>query len=121
MKLATSPKGDEIRIWAGHPSYDKKPLVIKPGKHELSLHEKFGRFEGDFVIQLMDKGILLDEYVVSVVPGESRRISTVQKTKPAIAVPPGMVKIPAGNFQFKGTYGDAFISYPKQDVGEVLK
>lgn len=121
LKLATPAKGDEIRIWAGHPSYDKKPLVIKPGKYELSLHEKFGRFEGDFVIQLMDKGILLDEYIVSVAAGESRRISTVQKTKRATVAPPGMVKIPAGNFQFKGTYGDAFISYPKQDVGETFE
>lgn len=116
LKIFTPVKGDEIRIWAGHPGYDKKPFILKPGKHEFSLHEKFGRFEGDFVIQLMDKSILLDEYIVSVAPGESRRISTVDRTKPALATPDGMVTVPAGNFRFKATYGDAFISYPKQDV-----
>ncbi len=121
LKIATPAKGDEVRIWAGHPSYDKKPLVLQSGKHELLLHEKFGRFEGDFIIQLMDKGILLDEYIVSIPAGESRRISTVQKTKPATVVPPGMVTIPAGSFNFKATNGDAFIPYPKQDVGETFE
>ena len=109
-------QGDEIRMWAGAPSYDKEPKIVKPGKTILSLNEKFGRFEGDFVIQLMDKGILLDETIVNLPAGGSRRISVVQKTKLAVTVPAGMVKIPAGIFHFKATHGDEFISYPKQDV-----
>lgn len=116
LSLITSIIGDEIRIWAGKPAYDKKPLVVKPGKHLLSLYEQFNYFEGDFVIQLMDKGILLDENIVSIKAGESRRISKVQKTKPIADAPNGMVKIPSGKFQFKPTHGDEFIPYPKQDV-----
>lgn len=114
LTIVTPQKGDEIRIWTGLPAYDKKPLVLKPGKHVLSLSEKFGRFEGDFIVQLMDKGILLDENLVTVKAGEARLISTVAKTKSNSTIPVGMVKIPAGTFKFKATNGDAFIPYPKQ-------
>lgn len=116
LRIVTPKQGDEIRVWAGHPSYEKKPFILKPGEHTFSLSEQFGRFEGDFIIQLLDKGILLDENMVSIAAGEVRRVSTVQKTKTTGATPAGMVKIPAGTFKFKATYGDSFISYPKQDV-----
>lgn len=115
LKVTTPAKGDEIRIWAGEPDYAKKPLVVKPGNHQIQLSQHFGRFEGNFVIQLMDKGILLDETLVHLPPGESRRISTVQKTTIINTTPPGMVGIPAGTFRFHTTHGDAFISYPVQD------
>jgi gamma-glutamyl hercynylcysteine S-oxide synthase len=120
LMLSTPAKGDEIRIWAGHPAYDKKPFIVKPGQHALSLHEHFGRFEGDFIIQLMDNGILLDESIITVPAGDARRISKVGYTKPAATIPPGMVRIPAGRFHFKATHGDAFISYPKQDIGSTF-
>lgn len=114
LTIVTPQKGDAIRIWTGLPAYDKKPLVLKPGKHVLSLSEKFGRFEGDFIVQLMDKGILLDENLVTVKAGEARLVSTVEKTKTNSSIPVGMVKIPACTFKFKATNGDAFIPYPKQ-------
>lgn len=117
LSISTPQKGNEIRIWAGHPSYEKKPLTLKPGKHSFLLNEKFGRFEGDFIIQLMEDGILLDETIISVAPGEARRVSVIEKTKTQASVPAGMVNIPAGNFIFKATNGDEFIAYPKQDVG----
>lgn len=121
LTVHTPVRGDEIRIWAGRPAYDKKPFSIKPGKHLISLNEKFGRYEGNFIIQLLDKGILLDENSVTVPAGESRRISVVQKTKALATVPVGMVKIPAGVFHFKATHGDEFIAYPKQDLDSTFR
>lgn len=116
LTIHTPIKGDEIRIWAGKPAYDKKPFVAKPGTQQISLSQKFGRFEGDFIIQLMDQGILFDETIVSLLPGEPRKISPLAKTKPANHIPNAMVSIPAGRFHFAPTHGDAFIPYPTQDV-----
>jgi iron(II)-dependent oxidoreductase len=115
LSINTPLKGDEIRIWAGDPDYSKKPVVLKPGKHQLKLSEHFGRFEGQFVLQLMDKGILLDETVVEVRPGESRRVSDVQFTSRTEKTPQGMVLIPGGTFKFHTSHGDAFIPYPPED------
>lgn len=120
LTIRTPAAGDEIRVWAGSPAYDKNPLVLKPGTHQLSLSQKFGRFEGDFIIQLMDKGILQDETIVSVTPGEPRRISMFVKTKTANSVPKEMVSIPAGSFHFSPTHGDAFIPYPVQDTDSLI-
>lgn len=116
LSIITPMVGDEIRIWAGQPAYDKKYVTVKPGHQQILLHKEFGLFEGDFIIQLMDKGTLLDENIVTITPGEPRRISTVQKTKTSSLVPIGMVKIPEGRFHFKPTHGDEFIPYPKQDA-----
>ncbi|MDE3253028.1 MAG: SUMF1/EgtB/PvdO family nonheme iron enzyme, partial [Bacteroidota bacterium] len=120
LTIHTPIRGDEIRIWAGKPGYDKKPIVVQPGTQQLSLYQKFGRFEGDFIIQLMDKGILLDETIVSLPPGEPRRVSGVVKSKPAVTIPKGMVSIPAGSFHFIPTHGDAFIPYPTQDADSMF-
>lgn len=116
LTLHTRPGGAELRIWTGHPAYDKTPITLSPGSHHLRLNEHVGRFEGDIVIQLMKDGILLDEQVVTIVPGTSRRISQVVKTSSSTTVPEGMVQIPQGKFTFKATHGDEFISYPRQDV-----
>lgn len=121
LYIKTANKGDEIRVWAGNPDYSKKPLVLAPGTHTISLSEHFGRYEGNFIVQLMDKGILLDENMVSVKPGEARRISIVEKTKTTANIPKGMVNIPAGHFRFHTTHGDAFVPYPEQDQDSVFE
>ena len=108
-------KGNEIKVWAGLPSYEKEPLVVKQGKIEISLLKYFGTYEGDFIVQLFDNGILLDETIVTLNVAEPRRISSIQKTNPANSVPAAMVLIPKGSFRFKSTHGDDFIPYPKQD------
>jgi gamma-glutamyl hercynylcysteine S-oxide synthase len=113
--------GDEVRIWAGGPSYEEKPVVLKPGNHAIQLHKLFGRFEGDLIIQLFGKGILLDETIVGIKPGTARRVSSVKKTIATSKTPDGMVTIPAGKFLFKATHGDEFISYPKQDVDSTFE
>lgn len=112
-------RGTQLKVWAGHPSYDKKPLELIPGPHQISLSKFFGRFEGEFIIQLFEKEMLLDETIVSVAPGTPRRISSsiasTNNSKTG-SVPEGMVLIPAGSFTFKESHGDEFIPYPKEDV-----
>ena len=114
-------KGDEIKIWAGNPDYEKKPLILPSKKCSIKLMEHFGRFEGKFVVQLFEKGILLDERIVEVIPGTPRLISQVGKTSHATSIPEGMVIIPAGKFVFKATNGDEFIPYPKGNEGKTLE
>ena len=105
-------RGDEIRIWAGHPDYEKEALVLSTKKSVISLLGHFGRFEGDFIIQLLGDGELMDERVISVEPGTPRLISKVVKSESAARLPKGMVEIPAGKFKWVTSNGDEFISYP---------
>ncbi|HVS97269.1 MAG TPA: SUMF1/EgtB/PvdO family nonheme iron enzyme [Puia sp.] len=116
----------ELRIWAGDPAYDKRPLVLPAAPQRLLLHQHFGYYEGRFVIQLVENGLLADEWIVTLPPGTPRRISEPARTGTnAVAdissrgpqhLPAGMVRIPAGSFRFEETHGDEFIPYPKQDV-----
>jgi formylglycine-generating enzyme required for sulfatase activity len=108
-------KGNEIRIWAGSPNYEKVPHKLPSGKHSISVRNILGRFDGDIVIQLLDDGILLDETVVTIPTGTPVRISASSSTKPVKKPPAGMAAIPAGQFMFKTTHGDEFIGYPKMD------
>ncbi|HSN08565.1 MAG TPA: hypothetical protein VLS85_05985, partial [Hanamia sp.] len=62
-------EGTEIRIWAGEPSYDKKPVILKPGIHSVHLTDLFGRYEGKFVIQLFNTDEVIDERIVEIKPG----------------------------------------------------
>jgi iron(II)-dependent oxidoreductase len=123
LALHTSEAADEdiIRIWAGDPAYSKKPVLLKAVTQNLELHKYFDRFEGKFIIQLMRKGMLLDETMVEIKAGTSRRISESVKTKNAAAMPKEMVNIPAGKFRFKESHGDEFIAYPAQDVDSVFE
>ena len=111
----------EIRVWSGHPAYDKTPLLLSAKQQRIGITEHFGRYEGDFVIQYLEDGILMDETIVYLKPGTPRRISTAEKTTTAKDTPAGMVRVPAGAFEFKTTSGDAFIPYPKQDEGKTLQ
>jgi formylglycine-generating enzyme required for sulfatase activity len=107
--------GKEIRIWAGVPDYEKNPMVLPVKKNAIRLMENFGRYEGRFVVQLLEDGILLDERIEEIIPGTPRLVSKSEKTSGTITTPPGMVKIPAGKFLFKTTNGDEFIPYPKEN------
>jgi formylglycine-generating enzyme required for sulfatase activity len=120
LSIDVSRKGTEIRVWAGATSYNTKPLVLKTGSHKLSLIKNFGNYEGDFIIQLMDNGNLLDETIVMLQPSEARRISNIVKTSLAKTAPVGMVIIPSGMFRYTSTHGDDFIPYPKQDEDSVF-
>lgn len=133
-EISIEANGGAILIWADMPQYGNEPLRIREGKSKLSITKEFGRYEGKIVIQLIKDRELLDERVLNLAAGAARRISTVVKTSAApvnrvssevrkteaTAAPAGMVKIPAGNFRFKVSTGDAFIPYPEQDVDSVF-
>ena len=106
-----------IYVWAGEPGYAKDPLVLPAGRHRIRLLEKFGRYEGKFVIQLFENGILKDETIQEIIPGTPRPASYPGKTLPAAKKPDGMVRIPAGKFTFRATNGDEFIPYPEYNQG----
>lgn len=112
----SADKGTEIRIWAGAPDYEKTPLKLKPGTHEVSLLKHFGRFEGKFIIQLFQDDILMDENIVEIKAGTPRLASRSEVT-PQTGNTGGMVKIPAGTFRFQTTHGDDFIRYPEHNEG----
>ncbi|ULQ51857.1 formylglycine-generating enzyme family protein [Flavihumibacter fluvii] len=116
LNIVTNGDATELRVWAGKPTYEKQPVLLKPGLQKLRVDQHFGRFEGDLVIQLVKEGILLDEQIVQIIPGSARRISVVLPTEKTTLAPKGMVHIPAGKFTFKVANGDEFIGYPKQDV-----
>lgn len=113
-----APHG-ELRLWAGNPGYDKEPILLKSGD-KIMLNEKFGGYEGKFVVQLFENQELLDEVVIPFKPGEPRLISKSEATSTATKAPPGMVKIPSGKFVFNPTHGDEFISYPTENNGQTF-
>ncbi|MCU0401364.1 MAG: formylglycine-generating enzyme family protein [Algoriphagus sp.] len=121
LTIQTSRMKGEIRVWAGSPSYSKEPLVLEAKNQQVRVSDHFGRFEGDFVIQYLEDGILIDETIVNLKPGTPRRISKAEKTLSQKSEPKDMIRIPDGEFQFKTTNGDAFIPYPKQDEGKTFQ
>lgn len=106
-------QGTEIRLWAGDPSYETKPVIFKPGSDTVRLTDLFGRHEDKFVLQLFDGNEIIDERVYEIKPGTSLLISETTATNGYKKAPEGMVKIPGGIFKFHGTHGDDFISYPE--------
>jgi len=107
----------EIRLWAGAPEYGKTPVILRPGSHTLALLEQFGRYEGKFVVQLLENGELQDERIVSIPAGTPRLASRSLPTEPASRKPADMVRIPAGSLVLQATNGDEFIAYPKHNLG----
>lgn len=120
LKITSTQSRGEIRVWTGNPDYAKEPLILPARNQTLSMQKYFGRFEGNFIIQYMLDGILQDETIVTLETGTPRRVSSVQKTKPADSAPVDMVKVPGGSYKFKTTFGDEFIKYPRQDEGKIV-
>jgi gamma-glutamyl hercynylcysteine S-oxide synthase len=116
--ISSYAEGD-IRIWAGDPSYEKEPVILGPDTRRISLTQHFGRYEGKFVIQLVENGILRDENIITIPPGTPRLITKADTTRIPSRTPSNMVKIPGGQFTFHGTNGDEFISYPKGNEGRI--
>ncbi len=113
-------RGDIIKIWPGVPDYEKTPGIFSTEGQTISLHEQFGRFEGDFVVQVFENDELIDERVIYVMPGIPRLISKVELSDFSDIAPTGMVEIPAGLFTWKTTNGDEFIGYPEvPDTGQI--
>ncbi len=104
--------GDEIRIWAGAPDYEKQALILPPEPTEINLTREFGFYEGKFIVQLFRNKEIIDQRIVEIKPGTPRLISESPKTRKYSRAPEGMVDIPAGLFTWKTTQGDEFIGYP---------
>ncbi|MCU0369893.1 MAG: formylglycine-generating enzyme family protein [Bacteroidales bacterium] len=112
-----SDRGEEIKIWAGNPSYQNEKVKVLPaGEHEFNLLEIFGTYEGKFVIQVFQANELLDERVLSLEPGTPRLISNVPHPPATSTKREGTVFIPGGAFEFQAENTDQFIPYP--DVKE---
>lgn len=105
-------RGEMIKIWAGDPDYEKKPAIFTTEPRTIRLGDYFDRYEGDFIIQLFENKELLDERIVTIPPGTPRLISKSEPTRQHETIPPGMVRIPEGDFTWKTTNGDEFIGYP---------
>jgi formylglycine-generating enzyme required for sulfatase activity len=105
--------GDEVWIWAGHPAYDKDPVIFPPGAFQLDVQQQFGDFRGKYVIQVFAEEELIDERVLYVAPGTALLASHTDTTASARQPPPGMVAIPAGTFTWTTTHGDNFIPVPE--------
>ena len=113
--------GSSLKIWAGAPDYERTALELQAKDQTIRLTDHFGRYEGKFVVQLFEKDQLLDEKIVSVMPGTPRMISKVEKTPTTVKVPKEMVAIPGGKFKFHTTNGDEFIPYPKFAEGKIFE
>ncbi|WP_188504914.1 formylglycine-generating enzyme family protein [Parapedobacter pyrenivorans] len=113
-------KGQQINVWAGAPDYEKKPVELTSGSHELDIFEHFGRHEGKLVVQLLEDGILLDQRVAVIKAGTPRLASEVSPSA-TVGDTEGMIEIPKGSFVFHATNGDEFIAYPKHDEGKTFE
>jgi formylglycine-generating enzyme required for sulfatase activity len=115
-----APRGTDVVIWAGMPSYETRSVVFPKGERTISLTEQLGKHEEKFVVQLFDHMELLDERIVSIPLATPRLISRVERTATATRPPAGMVEIPAGTFIFRTARSflspNEAIPYPEYDT-----
>jgi len=110
----SSRKGDQVRIWAGMPSYEKKPMIFGVQEQSISLFEAFPDYEGKFVVQAFNAEELLDERIIQVTPGTACLLSSREQTEKVKDPPTGMTTIPAGIFSCDHyRVGNSFIRYPE--------
>lgn len=114
-------KGDVIKVWAGSPDYEKTPYELSIDMQSIDLMEIFKRYEGDFVIQLFENDLLLDERILTLKQGMPRLISKKENTVRAKTAPVGMVKISSGKFSWETSHGDEFIGYPENPYSEAIE
>ncbi len=113
--------GTRIVLWKGKPSYQGESREFPAGFWELSLFKEFGRYTGDYVLQLYDDKELLDERVISFDQGKPWLVSSVEQTRTPSRTPAGMVEIPAGSFEFSVHNEANFIPYPDFTVPQKLE
>ena len=105
-------KGGTIKVWKDDPSWQNTPLSLPAKDTVINLRDHFKAFEGKYVIQLFDAGLLSDERTVTLIPGTPYLVSRSVTTRLTKFTPPGMVLIPDGDFIFKVSNPDQFIPYP---------
>ena len=111
-------QGNEIRIWAGSPSYEKAYKSFKNKQFfSIKLMDYFEQYEGKFVVQLFDNQRIIDERVFEIKTGTPRLISNHKTNKKLVLNTKNMVQVPAGKFKFNFTRGDDFVFYPDAQHG----
>jgi len=98
------------------------PLVSTDQPIQIRLLEKFGRYEGDWIIRLYDnQNNLIDHCSVHMPYGFPRISGSPEKTAPAGEMPENMVRVPAGTFRFKAAHiGNWDLKHPMEDTGKVF-
>jgi gamma-glutamyl hercynylcysteine S-oxide synthase len=96
-----STAGDQIVVTGENPTYHSKSFRFSASGNSIPYWNYFPESMEKIVVQLFDKGALLDERVFYPVHNVPRLISRVSRTPmPPVVAPQGMREIPAGNFGF---------------------
>ncbi|MBN1542840.1 SUMF1/EgtB/PvdO family nonheme iron enzyme [candidate division KSB1 bacterium] len=94
-------RGDRLVLWAGDPAYDCQNSELGIEAQTLSLRERFGNYEGKFVLQLFSADELIDERVFEVALATPRLITSVKRSPATKKAPRDMVKIKGGPYLYK--------------------
>lgn len=92
--------GDRISITGGNPDYLKQPIHLPVKDTVISCLPLFGANTSRIVVQLFLKEKLIDEVILSPIPGTPMRVEPLPFVSALETTPEGMVEIPAGLFRF---------------------
>lgn len=113
-------QGDEIVIYPQDISNYPK-LSLTAGKHTIKLMDKFGRYEGDFVVLVRKNKVNIDSTNLYMPYNHPRIYSKQEKTQNPAVRPKDMVHVKGGSFTFKTTqYYDWTCNYPVQDTATIV-
>jgi formylglycine-generating enzyme required for sulfatase activity len=114
--LFSATEGEEIIITPGDPSYSNKSFRFPADGGAFPYWNSIPETSEKLVVQLFDKGQLLDERVLPLIHNRPRLITRTERTVPADIAPEGMAEIPAGNLSFYTIRDpkalEAFIPFP---------
>ncbi|MEJ2636000.1 MAG: SUMF1/EgtB/PvdO family nonheme iron enzyme [Calditrichia bacterium] len=113
--------GDLIRIWKGMPSYQNEPKIYKAKTGTIKLLDEFGRYEGKFVVQLLENNELIDEKVVELKMQTPRLIGRVQRAFGNEDFTKDMIFVQGSDhYFFKNEGASGIIPYPDFPKGKVV-
>lgn len=115
-----SEAGDKIRIVPLDNS-NLDVMEVSSGNQRVKLYPVWGAYEGDILVELLENEKVISSGKMNIPYGSPRLISQVAKTEPATTVPPGMVEIPAGEFEVTFEQVNWDINYPEQNKGKTLQ
>jgi len=109
-----------LSVYSGAPGYGNNPLMElrSPADSLIPLERLFGISGEKIVIELTDKGLLLDERVIEARTGTPWLVSEIRRTPPPVVMPDDMVLVPAATVSYRLDANDEFIAYP--NAGKVV-
>lgn len=112
-------KGEEVIVYPQDmQAFPKLHLPI--GKQTVKLIDKFGWYEGDFVVLVKQGEATLDSTNLYMPYNHPRIYSKPESTAKASTTPEGMVYVKGGEFMFKPThYYDWLCKHPVQDTAQI--